>query len=175
MATDPRYPIGRFQRPDRVSPDQRKALLDRIAALPAAARKAVAGLDDQQLDTPYRDGGWTVRQVVHHLGDSQLNAYARIKLLLTEDRPTVKVWHEQLWAELPDARTAPVEVSLRLLEGVHERWVGALRGQPEAAFRRVLVHPESGELSLDDMLALYAWHGDHHVAHVTGLRRARGW
>jgi hypothetical protein len=148
----------------------------RIAAAPAALRAAVAGLSDAQLDTPYRPGGWTVRQVVHHVPDSHLNAYVRIRLALTEDTPTIKPYEEARWAELPDARTLPIEVSLALLEGLHARWVGLLGGLGPADGARQFHHPEHGRLiTVDELIAMYAWHGEHHVAHVTSLRARNGW
>ncbi len=173
--TDPRYPIGKFELPTGVADADRPALIDQISALPGAIRRAVSGLDNSQLDTPYRDGGWTVRQVVHHLPDSHLNAYTRFKLALTEDEPTIKTYEESRWAELPEARSAPIDVSLALLDALHERWVLMLRVLPAGQFARRLRHPEWGLLSLDQMLALYAWHSRHHVAHVTALRARMGW
>ena len=156
-------------------PGRRDELIAEIAAAPARLRDAVAGLSPGQLDTPYRDGGWTVRQVVHHVPDSHLNAYLRWKWALTEDAPAIKTSDEARWAELPDTAATPVEVSLVLLESLHRRWVVLLREMTADGFRRVLVHPDHGLLTLDQMLALYAWHGRHHVAHVTALRRRMGW
>lgn len=175
MNDDLRYPIGKFRRPERLSEAERIQCIDAIAAAPGALRDAVRGLDDRQLDTPYRPGGWTVRQVVHHVPDSHINSYVRFKLALTEDMPTIKPYHEARWAELPEARTAPIEMSLGFLETLHVRWVAMLRGMTEADFARTLHHPESGKMSLDQMLALYAWHGKHHVAHITALRAREGW
>jgi len=172
---DLRYPIGRFSRPASLSPAERKAAVADLAALPAAVRSAVAGLSDPRLDTPYRPGGWTVRQVVHHLPDSHLNAYTRFKLALTEDDPTIRPYHEERWAELPEARTAPLQTSLDLLAALHERWVLALRALSPEPFARTLRHPESGAMSLDTLVALYAWHGRHHLAHITSLRQREGW
>jgi uncharacterized damage-inducible protein DinB len=174
-ATDPRYPIGKLQRPATVDSVQRRAFMDQLGAAPAALRKAVQGLNDKQLDTPYRDGGWTLRQVVHHLADSHLNAYVRVKFALTEQEPRVMVWQEQLWAELPDGRSMPVEPSLQIFDSVHQRWLGALREQPEAVFQRAVMHPENGRLTIDALLATYAWHGAHHTAHITTLRKAKNW
>jgi uncharacterized damage-inducible protein DinB len=173
--TDLRYPIGPFVTPAALTPSERAAAIDRIAAAPAALRRAVAGLGPAQLDTPYRDGGWAVRQVVHHVPDSHLNAYIRFKLGLTEEQPTIKPYDQQRWAQLPDTATVPVDVSLTLLEALHVRWVALLRGMSAADFARTVVHPEMGTLSLDQTLALYAWHGEHHTAHVTALRARRGW
>jgi uncharacterized damage-inducible protein DinB len=172
---DPRYPIGRFAAPDRVDATLRTAFVDQIAAAPAALRGAVAGLSERQLDTPYRDGGWTVRQLVHHVPDSHLNAYTRFKLALTEDEPLVKTYEEARWAELPEARVADVALSLALLDALHARWVTAMRVLPREAFARTLRHPDLGVMSVDLLLALYAWHGRHHVAHVTALRARMGW
>jgi uncharacterized damage-inducible protein DinB len=173
--TDPRYPIGGFRRPAHLTPEERTAAIAALAEAPARLREAVAGLTPAQLDTPYRPGGWTVRQVVHHVPDSHLNAYVRCKLALTEDEPTIRPYHEDRWAELPEARSAPIEVSLALLDELHRRWVLALRGLAPAAWERMLVHPESGRQSVEQLIALYVWHGRHHVAHVTALRQREGW
>ncbi|MGH9360461.1 MAG: YfiT family bacillithiol transferase [Thermoanaerobaculia bacterium] len=173
--TDLRYPIGRFERVHEVTEVTRREWIHAIAEAPAALRRAVAGLGEEQLDTPYRPGGWTVRQVVHHVPDSHLNAYLRCKLALTEDEPTIKTYMEDRWAELPEARTAPIEVSLTLLDALHRRWVLLLEALPAAAFHRRLHHPEWGSLSLDDLLGMYAWHGRHHVAHITSLLARMGW
>jgi uncharacterized damage-inducible protein DinB len=174
--SDLRYPVGRFEHRLQLSPDERRALIDQIAATPARMREAVAGLDDAQLDTPYRDGGWTVRQVVHHVPDSHMNAFIRLKLALTEDEPTIKPYDEAAWAKLADARETPVEVSLALLDSLHARWTGLLRSMSEEDFRRTLVHPDvQGVLTVDWLLALYAWHGRHHTGHITSLRERLGW
>jgi uncharacterized damage-inducible protein DinB len=170
-----RYPIGRFNPPRPVPPEHVQASIDAIAACPGRLRAAVRGLDDVQLDTPYRDGGWTVRQVVHHVPDSHMNAYTRMKLAVTENHPAIKPYHEALWAELADGRGAPVEWSLALLDALHARWVTFLRSLPEADFRRALYHPESGDLTLDVVTLHYDWHGRHHVAHITSLRERMGW
>ncbi len=172
---DLRYPVGKFTFPDAVGSKERVTLIDQIAEAPARLQAAVAGLSDPQLDTPYRPGGWTVRQVVHHVPDSHLNSYVRFHLALTEDEPTIKSYYEDRWAELPDARTAPVEISLALLESLHRRWVALLRSLREADWKRTFRHPELGLLNLEKNLALYAWHGRHHVAHITGLREREGW
>lgn len=173
---DLRYPIGRFHYDGTMTDDRRAKCVDRIAAAPAGLRAAVAGLDQTRLDTPYRPGGWTVRQVVHHVPDSHLNAYTRIRLALTEDTPTIKPYEEARWAELPDARTAPVEISLALLEALHARWVPLLREFGPAEAARTLRHPEHGRLmTVDELLALYAWHGEHHTAHIARLRERMGW
>lgn len=165
--TDLRYPIGKFSYDRDSSDGARTARIAEIEAAPAALRAALAGLSDAQLDTPYRPGGWTLRQVAHHVPDSHLNAYARFKLALTEDAPTIKPYDEARWAELPDTRDTPIEVSLALLDALHRRWVTLLRSLRPADFARTFVHPEQGRaLTLDYALAMYAWHGKHHVAHV---------
>lgn len=173
--TDLRYPIGKAETPRDLDPGQRRELISRIERTPDRLREAVAGLNAEQLDTPYRPGGWTVRQLVHHVPDSHLNAYTRVKLALTEDEPAIKTYDEGRWAELPDSRSVPVEVSLALLENLHRRWVALLRALPPAGFQKTLRHPELGQMTLDQVLGLYAWHGDHHVAHVTSLRQRMGW
>lgn len=170
-----KYPIGRFAMPDRVEAEQRRAWIDAIAAQPAALREAVAGLSDTQLDTPYREGGWTLRQVAHHLPDSHLHAYCRTKYALTEDHPTVKPYDEGAWAKLADAKL-PVAPSLAILEHVHARWVVVLRALREADFARTWFHPEQGKtFTLDRLIGLYDWHGRHHIAHVTSLRARKSW
>ena len=175
-APDPRYPIGAFAEPAAHTPATRRRCIDEIAACPAALRAAVAGLDAAQLDTPYRDGGWTVRQVVHHLPDSHMNAYVRHKLALTEDNPTIKPYPEAAWAALDDSAHGDIAVSLDLLTALHERWVRFLRALEPAQFGRTFFHPESKrQFSVDASVAVYAWHGRHHVAHVTELRRRRRW
>lgn len=173
---DARYPVGPFSPHRRpLTPEERSELIDAIAAHPTNMRAAVDGLDDERLDTPYREGGWTVRQVVHHVVDSHINSYVRFKLGVTEDNPRVTTYEQTLWAELPDGKTAPVAGSLGLLEGLHERWVRFLLAMSEEDFARTLRHPELGDVSLDTMLQLYGWHCRHHEAHVTRLREARGW
>jgi hypothetical protein len=172
---DLQYPIGRFDWHGQNSADDRRRLIDAIDQTPANLRAAVEDLSEQQLDTPYRPGGWTVRQVAHHVPDSHMNAYTRFRLALTEDEPTIKPYDESRWAELADARTAPVETSLALLEALHLRWAMLLRSLSEADFARQFRHPELGIVSLDKNLALYAWHGRHHVAHVMFLRERMRW
>jgi uncharacterized damage-inducible protein DinB len=172
---DLRYPVGRFQRPQSLDPQQRRAAIETIAEAPTKLRAAVAGLSDAQLDTPYRPDGWTVRQVVHHVPDSHLNAYTRFKLALTEDTPTIKTYNEAAWATLEDSKSTPVATSLALLDAVHDRWIRILRAMSPSDFARTLKHPENGIMTLDQMLALYEWHSRHHVAHVTGLRARSGW
>jgi DinB superfamily len=173
---DLRYPIGKFDYAGFLTETERSGCLVRIAGAPAKLRSAVDGLSDGQLDTRYRPGGWTARQVVHHLPDSHLNAYTRFRLALTESAPTIRPYDEVRWAELPDARSGPVEISLGLLEALHLRWVLLLRQLAPGDWTRTFTHPEQGrELTLDEVLALYAWHGEHHVAHITHLRRRMGW
>ncbi len=173
---DERYPIGRAEVVERLTPERRAELIGEVEAAPAAFRAALEGLTEEQLDTPYREGGWTVRQVAHHLPDSHMNAYVRFRLALTEDGPTIKPYLEKGWAELPDARTLPPEPSLRLLEALHQRWVALLRAMTPEDFERTFVHPEHGRrMTLDQTLQVYAWHGKHHTAHVKGLRERKGW
>jgi uncharacterized damage-inducible protein DinB len=173
---DLRYPIGKFKSVRRaLAEDERRAHIASIRELPARLRAAVAGLSDGQLDTPYRPEGWTVRQVVHHVVDSHTNAYCRFKLVATEDHPTIRTYAEKEWAELPDAKTLPVEVSLAILDAIHTRWVAFLESMPPSFFRRTLNHPEVGELAADVLLEIYGWHGPHHTAHVTSLRERNGW
>jgi uncharacterized damage-inducible protein DinB len=172
---DPRYPIGKFSCEGPLTAEQKKQYLDDIEQTPARLRAAVRGLSDEQLDTPYRDGGWTVRQLAHHVPDSHMNAYIRFKLALTEDEPTIRPYMEDRWAELPESKQAPIDVSLALLDSLHQRWTIVLRNIPDADWKRTFRHPEMGLLSLEKTLALYAWHGRHHVAHVTTLREKMGW
>jgi len=174
--TDPRYPVGKFTMPtSALSAAERRELVNQIAATPARMREAVAGLSASQLDTPYRDGGWTVRQVVHHVPDSHMNAYTRVKLALTEEQPTIKPYDEAAWAKLNDVRDTPVETSLILLETLHQRWDTILRAMTDADFERTLLHPAMGVMTLDGLIAMYAWHGRHHVGHITSLRSRSGW
>ena len=173
--SDLRYPVGPFTF-DRVgAADGRAASIRRIAEAPAMLREAISGLNDTQLDTPYRPGGWTVRQVVHHVPDSHLNAYCRFKLALTEQNPTIKPYDEGAWANLADTARTPPAVSVAMLEALHVRWVTLLESMTAADFERPLQHPDRGAISLDWMLQLYAWHGRHHAAHVTSLRSREGW
>lgn len=172
---DLRYPVGEFQADPEATDSKRQALIDQIAEAPARVRAAVAGLTAEQLDTPYRPGGWTVRQVVHHLPDSHLNAYVRFRLALTEAAPTIKPYHEERWAELSDARTAPAELSLALLDALHFRWVLLLRSLEAEDWTRTFHHPDLGLLTLDTTLQIYAWHGRHHEAHIAALRQRMGW
>ena len=173
--TDLRYPIGKFQRPESTSDDQRRASIQTIEEAPSKIRAAVAGLNDQQLDTPYRPGGWTVRQTVHHVADSHMNAFSRFKLALTEDVPTIKPYLEARWAELADAK-GPIGPSLDILEGLHNRWIALLRSLTPKDLAREFMHPEHGKtISLDQNLVLYAWHSRHHTAHITALRERNSW
>jgi len=173
--SDPRFPIGKFTYSQPLSEEQRKQLIAEIARTPAELRAAVQGLSAEQLDTPYREGGWTVRQVTHHMPDSHVNAYIRFKLALTEDEPTIKPYAEKRWAQLEDTQTTPVEVSLVLLEALHDRMVRLLNSLKPEDWKRTFRHPEFGPMTVEKNLALYAWHGKHHVAHVTELRKRMNW
>ncbi len=173
--TDPRYPVGKFTYDGPPSEEQRKKFISEIEQTPAALRTAISGLSAQQLETPYREGGWTVRQVVHHVPDSHMNAYVRFKLALTEAEPTVKPYAEDRWAQLPDNQTTPLETSLALLDALHTRFVHLLRSITPEEWKRSFRHPELGLVPLEKNLALYAWHGRHHVAHITELRKKSGW
>jgi len=175
MPADLRYPVGKFARPATLTPEQRAQAIDDIASLPAKMRAAVNGLTPRQLDTPYRPEGWTVRQVAHHVPDSHLNAYTRFKLAVTEDEPTIRPYDEARWATLEEARTAPPEVSLLLLDALHQRWTLFLNTLEPAHFARRLVHPEDGPMTVDMLLAMYSWHSRHHLAHITNLRERLGW
>src|SRR5438309_4487899 len=167
---DLRYPVGRFSAPQTISQQDRHSAIDTIAALPSDIRTATKSLNDAQLDTPYRPDGWTVRQVVHHVADSHMNAYVRIKLALTEDVPTIKPYDESKWAELVDGKSKLIEQSLALLDALHSRWAFLLRRLKPSDFARTYNHPEwDTPMSLDDAVAMYAWHGKHHVAHITAL------
>jgi hypothetical protein len=171
---DPRYPIGQFAMPKEINASRRQQAIDEIASAPAKLRAAVKGLNDSQLDTPYRDGGWTVRQVVHHVPDSHMNAYVRLRLALTEDKPTIKPYDESRWANLADAKL-PIGVSQTLLDCIHARWDVVWRAMKPEEFARPLIHPEQGERNVDWLLFVYEWHGQHHTAHITELRKQRGW
>ena len=173
--TDLRYPIGKFSYQGPPTSSQRQELLHHIEQAPSRLRAAVTGLSEEQLDTPYRPDGWTVRQVVHHVPDSHLNAYTRFKLALTEEEPTIKPYAEDRWARLGDTQATPVEVSLTLLDSLHDRWVRLLRSLQDEDWKRTFRHPELGAVSLEKNLAIYAWHGRHHVAHITALRERNGW
>jgi uncharacterized damage-inducible protein DinB len=173
--SDLSYPIGKFHYEGVPTEQQRQAFLDEIAQAPAKLRAAVKGLNDAQLDAPYRPGGWTVRQVVHHVPDSHLNSYIRCKLALTEEDPTIKPYAEDRWAELADSKATPIEVSLTLLASLHDRWLRLLRSLGPEDWKKTFRHPDLGPMPLEKNLALYAWHGRHHVAHITSLRIREGW
>src|SRR5580765_7662852 len=172
---DMRFPVGKFHYDGPLTPGQQKSFLEAIAQTPAQLRAAIKGLSDSQLDTPYRPQGWTVRQVVHHVPDSHLNSYVRFKLALTEEEPTIKTYAEDRWAELADTKATPLEVSLTLLDSLHDRWVRLLRSLTPEEWKRTVRHPEVGPMTLEKTLALYAWHGRHHVAHITELRKRMSW
>lgn len=175
MSEDSRYPIGKFPGHVEQTPQQRQASIAILAALPENLRSAVQGLTDQQVDTPYREDGWTVRQLVHHVADSHINAYVRTRRALTEDWPAVNAYDEALWAELYDAKTLPIEVSLHLLEPLHRRWVALFESSTEEQWQRGYVHSENGRQKLAEVIQIYAWHSRHHVAHVTEMRKRMGW
>jgi uncharacterized damage-inducible protein DinB len=175
MTQDLRYPIGQFNAPSSYSTGERAANIETLRLLPERLKSAVAGLTGPQLEAPYREGGWTIRQVVHHVADSHANAYIRVRLALTEDWPTVKSYDEAVWAELYDARSLPVGVSLDLLTALHARWVALAESLTEADLERGYVHPEMGRQNVVEVLALYSWHGRHHTAHITNLRTRMGW
>jgi hypothetical protein len=170
-----RYPVGRFDPKGELPANARGGALDSIAGTPDRFRKAIAGLTSEQLDTPYRDGGWTIRQVIHHVPDSHVNAYVRFKLALTEETPTIKTYDEAAWARLEDSRATPIESSLAMLESVHRRWDIVMRAMSDTDFGRRLNHPEWGNLDLNFMVRMYEWHGRHHAAHISALRHRMGW
>jgi uncharacterized damage-inducible protein DinB len=172
---DLRYPIGNFDVRQPVTADQVKRALDDIEETPAKVRQAIANLSPEQIETPYRPGGWTIRQVVHHLPDSHINSYTRFRFALTESNPPVKGYMEDRWAELTDARTAPMELSLNLLESLHKRWIILLRSLKTEDLKRTFQHSQYGPISLDQNVCLYGWHGRHHTAHITSLRKRMGW
>jgi len=173
--SDPRYPIGKFTFNGSLTDSQRNTFIDDIERAPSDLRAAIKNLSPQQLETPYRDGGWTVRQVIHHVPESHMNAYIRFKLALTEDDPTIKAYMEDRWATTPDVTSTPLEVSLALLDSLHDRWVRLLRGLKPEDWKRTFRHPEMGNLTLERTLALYSWHGKHHTAHITELRKRNHW
>lgn len=175
MSEDLRFPVGKFSWPASVSAAERKDFVSRIASTPARLRAALSGLSAAQLDTPYRDGGWTLRQVAHHVPDSHMNSYVRFKLALTEENPTIKPYDEAAWAGLSDSVETPVETSLCLLDYLHQRWVVLLQGMSEPEWKKTFQHPALGSVTLEQNVSLYAWHGDHHIAHVTALRNRVGW
>jgi uncharacterized damage-inducible protein DinB len=169
-----RYPIGTFQFPADVTERNREEWIDQIATLPVRVKETVKGLTEEQLQSPYREGGWTVKQVVHHLADSNLNAYIRFKFALTEETPTIKPFDEASWAELADTKLS-VDVSVQLMEGLHARWEALLRNMKPEDFSKTFVHPVNGVQSLDYALGLYAWHGNHHLAQISSLKERMGW
>jgi uncharacterized damage-inducible protein DinB len=175
LPEDPRYPIGRFQRPQTINADERSSGVRDLAEMPELLRNALEGLGEEELSTPYRSGGWTVRQLVHHVADSHMQAFARVRLALTADAPVIVRYDEKAWAELHDSLAAPVEWSLELLESLHARWVMMLQALNEEQWHRTFVHPEHGAQTVELATLLYAWHARHHVAHITHLRAERGW
>lgn len=175
MTNDRRYPIGEFDRNYEVSPSATAARIQIIKDLPSAISDAIAGLNEAQLDTEYRPEGWTVRQTVHHIADSHSNSLTRFKLALTEDEPpTIRPYYEERWAELADSKL-PVDVSLKMIEAIHTRWAALLDSMTDDDFKREFIHPETGNWPLEGALALYAWHSQHHTAHITRLRERNGW
>jgi uncharacterized damage-inducible protein DinB len=175
MQKDPRYPIGKFDKNITVTKEMRSDFITTIETLPSQLRKEVENLSQQQLDTPYRDGGWTIRHVVHHIPDSHINSYVRFKLALTEDNPQIKTYEEHLWAELQDTFKTPIDVSLNLLESLHKRWAVLLKSLTDEQFKKTFQHPEWGNITLGKTLALYAWHSEHHLAHITELKKRMSW
>jgi uncharacterized damage-inducible protein DinB len=173
--TDPQYPIGKFVLDPDATPEKRKRWIEEVAAAPAIFRKAVAHLKDAQLDTPYREGGWTLRQVIHHMSDSHLHTLVRFRVALTEDQPAITGYDPAKWGELPDAKTGPVDVSLALLDAIHARWILLLKSMTPADFARAFRRPDGQVVTLDRALQLYAWHGKHHAAQITGLRQRMQW
>jgi len=173
-AVDPRYPIGKYERPQTITPEDRLNAIASLAEMPEQLRNAVDGLDSTQLNTPYREGGWTVRQLVHHIADSHMNAFIRVRLALTEDWPTIKTYDEKAWATLHDS-AAPIEWSLELIESLHARWVMMLQSLTDEQWQRGYRHPEDGPTTVEEATLIYAWHSRHHVAHITHLRAAGGW
>lgn len=177
MTTDPlKFPIGKFQKPPVITHQLIQQWIEEIAAFPEQLAKEVRHLTDEQLNTPYRPGGWSIRQVVHHCADSHMNSLVRFKLALTEDTPTIKPYYEDRWAELPDSKTLGVEASLQILQGLHYRWVVLLKSLSEQQLQRTFIHPEHGQqISLNENIGIYAWHGKHHLAHITTLKQRMGW
>lgn len=173
--TDLRYPIGPFERESEITGERRRQYMEQLAGTPEKLREAVQGLSAAQLDTPYRPKGWTVRQVVHHVVDCHVNAYIRFKMTLTEDNPAVKPYNQKRWAELMDSRTAPVEMSLAIFEGLYRRWVILLDSLSPEDFARTMQHPDMGVFRLDSYLSMCVWHGNHHIAHIMGLRKRMNW
>lgn len=171
-----KYPIGRFQKPENITPERIEEWKADISSLPQRFKEAVTGMTNEQLDTPYREGGWTVRQVVNHCADSHMNALLRIKLALTEEKPTVTAYFEDRWAELEDSKSIPIEPALQMLQGIHGRWTVLLNSISPAQLERSYIHPAHGnEVLIKEVIALYAWHGNHHLAHVKMLKTRKGW
>lgn len=175
MSEDLRFPIGKFAPPSAVDPEMRAKYIETIEKLPPNIKDAVEGLNDEQLDTPYRPEGWTIRQVVHHVADSHLNSFCRFKLGLSENAPTIKTYDEASWAEMADTKNAPVELSLSIIDGLHARWVRLLKSMSDDDFAKKINHPERGAMVLGELLALYDWHSRHHTAHITKLRERNNW
>lgn len=175
MSEDLRYPIGNFNPPQEISAETRQSFIKTIEELPSKFREAVNKLSDEQLETPYRPEGWTVRQLVHHVADSHMNSFCRFKLGLSEETPTIKTYDEAAWAEMADSKDVPIGLSLNILDGVHARWEKLLNSMSKEDFQKKIFHPERGEITLDSLLALYDWHSKHHTAHVTKLRERNGW
>lgn len=174
MSEDLSFPIGKYDKNLEISSELRKQFISEIADLPNNLRESVKNLNDEQLDTPYRPDGWTIRQVVHHVGDSHMNSFIRFKLALTEDNPTIRPYAEDLWAQTAEYKL-PVDVSLDLIDAVHQRWTTLLESMSDEHFARTLTHPETGAWTLENQLGLYAWHGKHHAAHITNLKKRNGW
>lgn len=174
MGLDLRFPIGEFDTDFEVTPNLRQSFINTIASLPKELAKAVEGLNDEQIDTQYRPEGWTIRQVVHHVADSHLHSYSRFKYAMTEDVPTIRAYDEASWAELADSKM-PIEISMKIIEGIHGRWTVLLNSMNDEDFKRELIHPDSGKWTLETFLGLYDWHSKHHTAHITALRERKGW
>lgn len=175
MNEDLRYPIGNFHMPQEVTAETREKFIPTIERLPEKLREIVEDLSDEQLDTSYRPEGWTIRQLVHHIADSHINSFCRFKFGMSEQTPTIKVYNEAIWAETTDSKTMPIEASLKILEGIHARWTALLKSMNDDDYNRKIVHPEHGEMTLGNLLALYDWHSRHHTAHITNLRDRKGW
>lgn len=174
MSEDLSFPIGKYDKDSEISPEQRKQFIREIAELPNNLREAVKDLSDEQIDTPYRPEGWTARQVIHHVGDSHMNSFIRFKLALTEDNPTIRPYAEDLWAQSAEYQM-PVDVSLDLIDSIHRRWTTLLESMSNEDFARTLNHPETGAWTLENLLGMYVWHGNHHTAHINNLKKRNGW
>jgi uncharacterized damage-inducible protein DinB len=175
MTADLRYPVGPFKPQASITLNERNALIQDLGGVSAELQDAVTGLDDAQLDTAYRDGGWTLRQVVHHVADAHMGGYSRFKLAMTEHMPTIQLYDQDAWSQMADATATPIAVSLTLVDNLHKRWVTVLQSIGGEAFGRLLIHPKHGTVNVDWLLQIYAWHGRHHVAHITSLRQRKGW